>query len=128
MLVFVFSEHVCDMNSDKGSIITKVADTLSIDTLTGPRKQDFQEIDTIEKLSLVWASKRFLRFKARQLHNINVDKPVGRLLKGVPDIRNVHQAALKKCAMKVCLVLQQLYNNKYDAHDRYFAVNFKCVF
>ncbi|KAH3884896.1 hypothetical protein DPMN_008882 [Dreissena polymorpha] len=95
------------MISDSSTVITKVADTLSIEINTGPRSKHIQEVDTIEKLLLAWTSKRILRCTARPLYSINVGKPVGRLLKGVPEIRNAHQAALQKCAMKVCLVLIQ---------------------
>ncbi|XP_052222354.1 uncharacterized protein LOC127838570 isoform X1 [Dreissena polymorpha] len=93
-------KHVCDMISDSSTVITKVADTLSIEINTGPRSKHIQEVDTIEKLLLAWTSKRILRCTARPLYSINVGKPVGRLLKGVPEIRNAHQAALQKCAMK----------------------------
>ncbi|XP_052213845.1 uncharacterized protein LOC127832425 [Dreissena polymorpha] len=85
------------LHPDKDINVSNFAATLTIEINTGPRAKHIQEIDSVEKLVSAWNSKRLLRCTLRPLQNMGVGKPVGRCLKNVPDIRDVHQAVLQKC-------------------------------
>ncbi|KAH3888767.1 uncharacterized protein LOC127847497 [Dreissena polymorpha] len=92
-------KHIYDIGPVCSDVLTKFSEIISVEINTGPRTKHVQEIDTIELLLLSWNSKRLLRCLARLLPNVNVDKPVGRCLKDVPDIRNIHLDVLQKCNM-----------------------------
>ncbi|KAH3829503.1 hypothetical protein DPMN_131499, partial [Dreissena polymorpha] len=79
------------------NVSKEVADILSIEIHTGPKAKHIQEIDSVEKLLSAWNSKRLLRCTIRPLQNMGVGKPVGKCLRNVPNIRDVHQAVLQKC-------------------------------
>ncbi|KAH3884898.1 hypothetical protein DPMN_008884 [Dreissena polymorpha] len=89
--------HVYSINLEDCSELSKFAEIISLEINTGPRTTHVQEIDKIRLLLLYWNSKRQLRCLARLLPNVNVDKPVGRCFKNVPDILAVHQDILQEC-------------------------------
>ncbi|XP_052219431.1 uncharacterized protein LOC127836849 isoform X2 [Dreissena polymorpha] len=78
-------------------LLSKFAEIISLEINTGPMTTDVQEIDNIQLLLLYWNSKRQLRCLARPLPDVNVDKPVGRCVKNVPDIQALHRDILQKC-------------------------------
>ncbi|XP_052241567.1 uncharacterized protein LOC127851740 [Dreissena polymorpha] len=88
--------HVYAINPGDCDALSKFAEIISLEINTGPRTTHVQEIDKVELLLLAWNSKRQLRCLARLLPNVNVDKPVGRCFKNVPDILAVHQDILQK--------------------------------
>ncbi|KAH3885161.1 uncharacterized protein LOC127839138 [Dreissena polymorpha] len=86
-----------NLNLEDCSELSKFAEIISLEINTGPRTAHVKEIDNIELLLLYWNSKRQLRCLARLLPSVNVDKPVGRCFKKVPDILAVHRDILQKC-------------------------------
>ncbi|XP_052225572.1 uncharacterized protein LOC127841071 isoform X2 [Dreissena polymorpha] len=90
-------KHVYGIDAVGRDIMSKFAEDISVEIKTGPNTDEVQEIDNLEMLLHAWNSKRQLICTARLLHNLDVGKPVGRCLKDVPGIRDVHQAVLQKC-------------------------------
>ncbi|KAH3890429.1 uncharacterized protein LOC127851699 isoform X1 [Dreissena polymorpha] len=90
-----FLKHVYDINPEGSDARSKFAKIISLEIQTGPNTTI--EIDSVELLVLYWTSKRQLRCVARRLQNVNVDIPVGRCFKNVPDILVVHQKILQQC-------------------------------
>ncbi|KAH3829491.1 hypothetical protein DPMN_131487 [Dreissena polymorpha] len=70
--------------------MSKFAEIISLEIKTGPWTKHVQEIYSVEQLREAWISGRQLRCTDRLLHNIEVDKPVGRCFHEVRNIRAVN--------------------------------------
>ncbi|XP_052240224.1 uncharacterized protein LOC127850872 isoform X2 [Dreissena polymorpha] len=76
VLTSKFMERVSSIRpSDKDCDI--IAATMCIETNTGPKEGDVEEINDLTEMLLAWNSKRLLRFKPRLVSNIEETKPVG---------------------------------------------------
>ena len=102
------SENSFGIEAVGSEVKSKFAEIISIEINTGPRTKHVQEIDSVDLLRGSWISKRQLRCTDRLLHNIEVDKPVGRCFLDVHNIRAVHEGVLRKCKITVRISVQNL--------------------